>query len=94
MFDEVFFELCISSLIRRPMRIAELIEGDIFDTFLERGAEPLIDEGGTSLDRIGGRIRECDEVDRVITDIVETGESCDSPSLTIDEPLSHFARIK
>ena len=36
MFDEVFLELRISSLIRWPMRIAELVEGDIFDALLER----------------------------------------------------------
>jgi hypothetical protein len=35
MFDEVFFELCVSSLIPRPMRIAELIEGDILDSLLD-----------------------------------------------------------
>ena len=94
MLDEVFFELGVSSLIPRPMRIAELIEGDIFDSHFLRGAEPLIDEGCSSLDRIGCCICERDEVDRVIADIVYTSESCDGSSLTIYEPLSHFTWIK
>ncbi len=94
MFHEVLLELGISSLIRWPVRIAELIEGDILDTLLERGTEPLIDESGTSLDRICGCTCECDEVDGVIVDIVETGESRDRSSLAIDEPLSHLVRSK
>ncbi len=88
MFDEVLLELGISPLIRRPVSIAELVEGDILDSFLHTRSEPLIDESCTSLDRIGGCIRERDEVNRVIADIVDTGESCDGPSFTIDEPLS------
>ena len=94
MFDEVLLELGISSLIRRPVRIAELIEGDVLDASLERGAEPLIYESRPSLDRVGGRIRECNEVDRVIADIVETGESCDRLSSIVYEPLSHLVRSK
>jgi hypothetical protein len=35
MFDEVFLELCVSSLIPRPVRVAELIEGDILDSLLD-----------------------------------------------------------
>ena len=76
------------------MRVAELIEGDIFNSFFDARAEPFIDEGCPSLDRIGCRIRECDEVHRVIVDVVETSESCDCPSFTVHEPLSHLVRIK
>ncbi len=87
MLDKVFLELRISSLILGTVRVAELIEGDILDSFFHTRSEPLIDEGGTSLDRIGRCVSECDEVDRVIADIVDTGESCNCPSLTIYEPL-------
>jgi hypothetical protein len=34
MFDKIFFEGSVSLLITWAMRIAELIEGDILDTFL------------------------------------------------------------
>lgn len=52
MFDKVFLESSVSLLITWSMRIAKLIEGDIFDPFFETGSEPLIDECGSSLDRI------------------------------------------
>ena len=76
------------------MRIAELIEGDILDTLLYTRSEPLIDESGTSLDRVGLSACECDEVDGVIINIVDTGESCDCSSLAVDEPLSDLVRSK
>lgn len=90
MLDKILLELGIASLILGTMRIAELIEGDILDSPRERILEPGVDERGSSLDGVGFSSRECYEVDGVIGDIVDTGETSHGYSFIIDEPLTHL----
>lgn len=71
------------------MRIAELIEGEIFHTFFLRGTKPFVDKPSSSLDIIGLLACERDKMDRVIPEIVEDSKSSFSLAIDIDEPLSH-----
>jgi len=91
--DKILLELCIPFLISRASLVAELVEGDVFDSIFQALTEPSIDKSSATLDIIGISTCKCDEVHRVIPEIVETGESCDSLAIAIHTPLADFARV-
>jgi hypothetical protein len=94
-FDKIFFEFCVTFLIFWSMRVSKLIKGDVFYSFFERFLEPSINQGSSSLDRVGFFICEGYEVNGVIFEIVDTGKSCYSLSVSIIyKPLSYLVGTK